>query len=243
MLDFRGFHSPSSSSCVQFATAAWTTPNGNTTRNILFFPHVQQGIHTLAAAVSPLTGLLDLPASMLSMSGFYQSPPDPSSISLPPAIAKGLANMPPNERQQMIARYILSQGGQVSKASLSSCWRILSFQQLPQQLQQQQQQALLNQQMPGPGGLSSFAPSMSIPSGPNPSMVAALNMMSTQSHGNPTMNVTPPSGALGNALGGQMPMNPMGGMPHNVSSDVLKSFLQRNAGNGVNMGHNMGQNP
>jgi len=177
------------------------------------------------------------------MSGLHQSPPDPSSISLPPVIARSLANMPLSERQQVIARYILSQGGQVSKLLVIVGGSYL-FQQLPQQLQQQlQQQALLNQQIPGPGGLSSFTPNTPNPSGPNPSMVAALNMMSAQSHGNPMMNITPPNGVLGNALGGPMPMNPMGGMPHNVNSDMFTSFLQRNAGNGMNMGHNMGQNP
>ncbi len=64
-------------------------------------------------------------------------------------------------------------------------------------------------------------------------MVAALNM--TQFHG-----ITPPSGALGNALGGSMPVNSMGGMSHGVNPDIIKSFLQRN---GMNIGHNMGQNP
>jgi len=85
---------------------------------------------------------------------------------------------------------------------------------------------------------------MQLPAG---SQVSGLNMMGgVPSQGNFMMNQNSqtqgglPANILSGSVGGTMPMMPGASTGGNMSYEALQSLMQRNAGNGMNLGQNMG---
>ncbi|KDR79053.1 hypothetical protein GALMADRAFT_244803 [Galerina marginata CBS 339.88] len=148
-----------------FATAAWTTPSGGQTKNVLVFP-VGSG---LAGAFFALTGLPELPKPMSA------GPVNPGPVfNIPPAMLAQMRELNPEQRNTIMAEL----------------HRRRQQQMLAQQQQQQQQQFSHNQDV---NGTVPFAPTLHPPNHAN--MNAVLNMMTTQAPSASTipMNTTQPT--------------------------------------------------
>ncbi|KAF9533721.1 hypothetical protein CPB83DRAFT_844432 [Crepidotus variabilis] len=184
-----------------YATSSWPNPSGMITRNIIFFPHTHHSI--LAGAVFPVTGLPPLP-TLVNPSLPTSLPPNlpPALASLPLTTLQALQKMPPEQRQQVLARI------------------------MQQNMAQQQQAAAAAQlQNQNDGGLSAIPLQPQLPPGIN-NLTTALNIMG------PTQGAPPVNhGGMPNNLQNRMPGNP-GNVPGNFSYEMIQSFMQRSAGEG-----------
>jgi hypothetical protein len=209
----------------------------------------------IAGAIFPLTGIPDsLPKAIPQQMGGVPLPHSGPLIppGMPQNMLQALKAMSPAEKQQFAGQWVMRQNIMVcfyiSDFTPEGCELIGGCLLLVQRQQLQQAQAAQLAAQQGPGMLN-FNPNMQPPTGNQPNMNFAVNMMAAGGppQGNFMMNRNSqtqgghPGNMAAGQLGGAMPMNlgaPSGG---NMNYEALQAMMQRNSGGGMGLGQNLGQ--
>lgn len=195
--------------------SGWTRPSGSQGNNVLIFPINNVG---LVGAFFPLTGIPEIPKPLVSL-------PTLAGVNLPPSIAAQLSRLTPEQRNAVMASLLRQRQQQTQLASQGGAVANMSPMALTPQYSQMQQP-----QQDSSGGNPGFGTNTR-PTGSHDNTGGMLGLAAGQGVNN-HMYLGQPG-----AMGAGLPRPAAGGMQGvPVSTEMMQSFMHRNAEGGSGMG-------